>query len=66
MKFTIVCISENVTTENLHLNENESLIAVADRLIKYSDMFEGFKIITFLSILGYILYGVSMLITQWG
>ena len=62
VKLTAVCRQENIGVDNFMYNSSDKVLSQADKMLKYADMFEGFKILIRVAILVAILNGIGLLL----
>lgn len=59
IQLTAVCRQENIRVENFMYNSSDKVLSQADIMLKHADMFECFKILTKLALVGVLIFGVE-------
>lgn len=62
VKLTAVCRQEDIGVDNFMYNSSDRVLTQADKMLKFADMFEGFKILTRVSIIIMILNTIGLLL----
>ena len=64
LKFVVMCKEANIGLDNFMYAGNTKVLSQAQRVLKYDDMQKGFGILTVLSILVSIVYGIRFIVVS--